>query len=76
MGEVLDLGVKQGLIDKSGAWYAYQGDKIGQGRANAAQYLDEHPAISQDIEQKIRETLLNLGSESSEEAVEEVLAEA
>lgn len=75
MGEVLDLGVKQGLIDKSGAWYAYQGDKIGQGRANAAQYLEDHPAISSEIEQKVREVLLDLSSEPSEQVEDEVLAE-
>lgn len=76
MGEILDLGVKQGLIDKSGAWYAYQGDKIGQGRANAAAYLGEHPAISQEIELKIREALLNLSAEADEQAEDEAVAEA
>lgn len=59
MGEVIDLGVKQGLIDKSGAWYAYQGSKIGQGKANAAAYLEEHPEIAQEIEAEIRRQLLN-----------------
>jgi recombination protein RecA len=49
MGEVIDLGVQQGLVDKSGAWYAYKGDKIGQGKANAAKYLEEHPDIAQEI---------------------------
>ncbi len=58
MGEVIDLGVKQGLIDKSGAWYAYQGNKIGQGKANAAKYLEENPAVSQEIETEIRAQLL------------------
>ena len=43
MGEVIDLGVKQNLVDKAGAWYAYKGDKIGQGKANASQYLLDHP---------------------------------
>jgi len=59
MGEVLDLGVKQGLIDKAGAWYAYNGDKIGQGKANAAQFLADHPEISKDIEKQIRDKLLS-----------------
>nr|WP_067285709.1 recombinase RecA [Marinobacterium profundum] len=58
MGEVIDLGVQQGLVDKSGAWYAYKGDKIGQGKANAAKYLEEHLEIATEIENAIREKLL------------------
>ncbi|MFT5609453.1 MAG: recombination protein RecA [Parvicella sp.] len=58
MGEVVDLGVKCDLIDKSGAWYAYQGDKIGQGKANAAKYLSENPAIAEEIETAIRTQLM------------------
>jgi recombination protein RecA len=58
MGEVIDLGVKLGLIDKSGAWYAYKGDKIGQGKANAAKYLEDNPEICQVIEGEIRRQLL------------------
>ncbi|GGK66437.1 hypothetical protein GCM10007941_15810 [Amphritea balenae] len=58
MGEVIDLGVKEGLVDKSGAWYAYKGDKIGQGKANAARFLEEHPEIATEIEAAIREKLL------------------
>ncbi|WP_027858807.1 recombinase RecA [Marinobacterium jannaschii] len=60
MGEVIDLGVQQGLVDKSGAWYAYKGDKIGQGKANAAKYLEEHPEIAAEIEGEIRARLLNV----------------
>lgn len=60
MGEVIDLGVKCGLLAKSGAWYAYNGDKIGQGKANAAQYLEENPRIAQEIEQNIRQQLLQI----------------
>ncbi len=60
MGEVIDLGVKQGLVEKSGAWYAYKGSKIGQGKANAARYLEENPEIAQDIESQIRDQLLNV----------------
>ena len=59
MGEVIDLGVKCGLVDKSGAWYAYQGDKIGQGKANAAKFLSENPAIAEVIEAEIRTQLLS-----------------
>ena len=58
MGEVIDLGVQQGLVDKSGAWYAYNGDKIGQGKANASRYLEEHSEIASEIENAIREKLL------------------
>ncbi|WP_372748211.1 recombinase RecA [Litorivivens sp.] len=58
MGEIIDLGVQQGLVDKSGAWYAYKGDKIGQGKANAANYLKEHPEIANEIEAGIRAALL------------------
>jgi recombination protein RecA len=58
MSEVIDLGVKQGLIDKAGAWYAYNGDKIGQGKANAAKFLQDNPNIAEAIETKIRQELL------------------
>jgi len=51
--EVIDLGVKEGIIDKSGAWYAYNGDKIGQGKANAVTWLKENPSEAQEIEKKI-----------------------
>ncbi len=57
-GEIIDLGVKQGIIDKSGAWYAYNGERIGQGKENARQYLKEHPELAAEIEQKIRAELL------------------
>ncbi|HDZ08528.1 recombinase RecA [Pseudohongiella sp.] len=58
MGEIIDLGVKLGLIDKSGAWYAYQGEKIGQGKKNVAIYLEENPAIAKELEEQIRSQLL------------------
>ncbi len=58
-GEIIDLGVSQGLVEKSGAWYSYQGNKIGQGKANAAKYLHENPAIGSEIEKQIRDKLLN-----------------
>jgi recombination protein RecA len=54
-GELVDLGVKNGLIDKSGAWYAYKGNKIGQGKANVGVYLTENPEIAAEIEAMIRE---------------------
>jgi len=58
LGEIIDLGVKIGLLDKSGAWYAYKGDKIGQGKKNVAQYLQENPDIVSELEGKIRAELL------------------
>jgi recombination protein RecA len=58
MGEVIDYGVKLGLIDKAGAWYAYQGNKIGQGKNNVMKYLQENPVIAQELEQKVRNELL------------------
>jgi len=53
-GELVDLGVKAGLIEKAGAWFSYNGEKIGQGRENAKIYLKEHPAVADEIENKIR----------------------
>jgi len=58
MGEVIDLGVKLNLIDKAGAWYAYNGEKIGQGKKNAATYLEENPQVAKEIEGKIRDQML------------------
>ena len=66
MGEVLDWGVKLNLVDKSGAWYAYKGDKIGQGKANAAKFLDENPAIASEIENEIRRQTMSLPSDQAE----------
>ncbi|MFC4863719.1 recombinase RecA [Pseudomonas sp. MAHUQ-62] len=57
-GEIIDLGVQQGLVEKSGAWYSYQGNKIGQGKANAAKYLEDNPEVASAIEKIIREKLL------------------
>ena len=53
-GELVDLGVKHGLVDKSGAWYAYKGNKIGQGKANVGVFLTENPEIAAEIEAQIR----------------------
>jgi recombination protein RecA len=56
-GEVVDLGSQHGIVEKSGAWYSYNGDRIGQGKDNAREYLREHPAMALEIENKIRERL-------------------
>lgn len=53
-GDLLDLGVELGVVDKSGAWYAYQDERIGQGRENAKTFLKDHPDITVDIENKVR----------------------
>ncbi|MES2368817.1 MAG: recombinase RecA [Pseudomonadota bacterium] len=53
-GEIIELGVAHKFVDKSGAWYAYNGEKIGQGKDNAREYLKEHPEIAHEIEAKIR----------------------
>jgi recombination protein RecA len=58
---LVDLGSENGIIEKSGAWYAYKGQKIGQGRENAKQYLVEHPDIMAEIEEQVR-TLLGIGT--------------
>jgi recombination protein RecA len=57
-GEIIDLGVQQGLIEKAGAWYSHKGVRMGQGKANSARYLEENPEICQAIEQQIRDQLL------------------
>ena len=57
-GEIIDLGVQQGLVEKSGAWYSYKGNKIGQGKANAAKYLEDNQEVAREIESLIREKLL------------------
>jgi recombination protein RecA len=58
-GELIDLGVKHKLVEKAGAWYSYNGDKIGQGKANACKYLRENPEAAATIDAKLREMLLN-----------------
>lgn len=57
-GELIDLGVKNGLIDKAGAWYSYNGDRIGQGKENVRKHMKEHPAMAEEIDRNLREILL------------------
>jgi recombination protein RecA len=54
-GEIIDMGVNAHILDKSGAWYAYNGEKIGQGKDNAREFLRENPDIAREIENKVRE---------------------
>ena len=58
LGEVIEMGVNNELIEKSGAWYSYKGERIGQGKENARQYLKEHPEIAAEIEAQLRTRLL------------------
>lgn len=69
-GEVIDLGVQCGLINKAGAWYSYKGDKVGQGKANAAQYLEEHLDVMKEIEDQVRAQLLQTADAETPEAAD------
>src|SRR5690606_35781863 len=53
LGEILDLGAKAGIVEKSGAWFSYDSTRIGQGRENAKQYLRDNPELAKEIEQKV-----------------------
>jgi recombination protein RecA len=81
-GELIDLGVEQGIVDKSGAWYSYNKDRIGQGKDNVRQFLKEHPEIAAEIEQQLREKLLvdsklmNKPAAETVESAEDELIEA
>ena len=72
-GDILDLAANDNIVNKSGAWYAYNGNKIGQGRENAKQYLKENPDIMKEIEDKVRAKRIPKGDaldEASEENVD------
>jgi recombination protein RecA len=78
-GEIIDLGVKQGIVDKAGAWYSYNGDRIDQGKDNVRNFLKENPEMAADIEGQIREALLPKPADNVvdfEEAAEPAEAEA
>jgi recombination protein RecA len=72
-GELIDLGVKSKLVDKAGAWYSYNGDKIGQGKANSCKYLRDNPLIAKEIDTKLRQLLLSPTAEAADD--EKVVAE-
>ncbi|RTZ60779.1 MAG: recombinase RecA [Gammaproteobacteria bacterium] len=72
-GELIDLGVKHGLVEKSGAWYSYNGDRIGQGRDNVRAWLKENPAVAEELESRLRNEL-GIG-ESGQEAPAEAATE-
>lgn len=62
-GELIDLGVAHNLVEKSGSWYSYNGDRIGQGKENVRNHLLEHPEITAELDRKLREILLPIGGE-------------
>lgn len=70
VGDILDLAVANDIVDKSGAWYAYNGNKIGQGRENAKAYLENNTVICDEIEQKVREAV-GVAGESAENTVDD-----
>ena len=70
VGDILDLAVANDIVDKSGAWYAYNGNQIGQGRENAKAYLENNTAICDEIEQKVREAV-GVAGESAENTVDD-----
>jgi recombination protein RecA len=75
MGEIIDISVNDGYVEKSGAWYSYQGDKIGQGKANAIKYLQDNPHVAGELEAKIRGAYLQGPVESRKQTAVVVAAE-
>ncbi len=71
-GELIDLGVKEGFVDKAGAWYSYNGDRIGQGKDNVRNFLKEHPEIADDIDKRLRDKLLEQTAMSEEKIPDNV----
>jgi recombination protein RecA len=71
-GELIDLGVKEGFVEKSGAWYSYDGNRIGQGKMNVINFLKENPEMARDLEQKIRAKLLPSKNNQEKPVVEEL----
>ena len=72
LGELVDLGVKAGAIEKSGAWFSYKGDKIGQGRENSKIFLKENPAIAKEIESVVRNQSDDIAEQALEQNSEEI----
>jgi recombination protein RecA len=69
-GELIDLGVKHKIVEKSGAWYSYNGNKVGQGKANSIKFLKDNPEIADEIEGKLREMLLLQATIKPEDGVD------
>lgn len=68
-GEIIDMGVDQGIVDKAGAWYSYNGERIGQGKDNVRNFLKENPAMANEIEAQIRAKMLSVKDNSGKPAV-------
>jgi recombination protein RecA len=71
-GEIIDMGVDQGIVDKAGAWYSYNGERIGQGKDNVRNFLKENPDMANEIEEQIRAKMLPKGAKANPAAKEEV----
>ena len=69
-GEMVDLGVEYDIVEKSGAWYSYEGERLGQGKENVKEHLANNPALLEEIEGKLR-TALGFGGQKEEDAKEE-----
>jgi recombination protein RecA len=69
-GEIIELGVRENLIDKSGAWYSYKGDRIGQGKENVRQFLRDNPAIANEVDAELRSRLLVKAGPKAEASTE------
>jgi len=66
-GEIVDTGIKTGVLDKSGSWFSYNGEKIGQGRENVKQYLKDNPSVADEVEKEIRANMSSTYSDGEEE---------
>ena len=71
VGELVDLGAKAGVVEKSGAWYAYKGEKIGQGKTNAGEYLKQNPTVMAEIEKRIYQAIKDKENPADESSTEE-----
>jgi len=76
LGELIDLGVKNGFVEKAGAWYSCNGERIGQGKANAAKYFEEHPDMATDVDTKLREMFLSKKVPEKTEKIEKTATES
>ncbi|MYB89856.1 MAG: recombinase RecA [Proteobacteria bacterium] len=76
MGEIIDMGVQNGIVDKAGAWYSYNGERIGQGKENSRAWLKEHPEVASEIEASLREKLMPHAGKVHPESEEAEEAEA
>jgi len=75
-GEIIDLGVQHGIVDKAGSWYSYGDDRIGQGKENVREFLKQHPEMAEEIEGKIRAMLLPKTAKASDKAADDTEAVA